>query len=75
MINITTSLRKRLGLCDLPTDIDRPLKLKPGTAQVLLADDMYEGVPTEDLISYAQQRLKSTPADRATAIAILRGAF
>jgi hypothetical protein len=41
----------------------------------MLRDDTFDGVATEDIISYAQQRLKTCPSDRAIAIAVLRGSF
>lgn len=65
----------RKYFCDLPSDPDLPLRLKEGVAKIMLADEIYHGVPTEDLIAYARTRLKSTPADRAVAIAVLRGGF
>jgi hypothetical protein len=47
--------------CAAPTMADIPLRLKPGLA------------PTEDLVARAQKKLRSTPADRATAIAVIQG--
>ena len=68
--------------CELPNQSDCPLTLKPGVAQDMLADELYQGVPTEDLVFYARDRFKNPkarraeliPADRAIAIAFLRGA-
>jgi hypothetical protein len=64
-----------MNFCDLPPDPECPLRLKPGVAKIMLEDEIYQGVSTGDLIIYARSKLKSTTADRATAIAVLRGAY
>jgi len=70
----TDSLLRKL-FCEVPAEPDYPLKLKRGMAERMLRDDTFDGVATEDIISYAQQRLKTCPSDRAIAIAVLRGSF
>ena len=66
----TDSLLRKL-FCEVPAEPDYPLKLKRGVAEIILKAEAYAGISTEDLVSAAQQRVKSCPADRAVAIALL----
>ena len=66
-------LEKCSKFCGAPVAPEIPLRLKSGLAPLILADKRYLGVPTEDLVGRARKRLKSTPADRAVAIAVLEG--
>jgi hypothetical protein len=72
--NTMSLLEKFSKFCGVPVAPEVPLRLRPGLAPLILADKRYLGVPTEDLVGRARKRLKSTPADRAVAIAILQGA-
>ena len=67
---LTKTFRK---YCGLPEPEDIPLRLVKGLAPLILSDPRFQHIPTETLIEMARKKLKSTPADRATAIAILEG--
>jgi len=70
-VELKTLIKK---FCAAPTMADTPLRLKPGLAPLILKDKRFFDIPTEDLVARAQKKLRSTPADRAIAIAVIQGA-
>lgn len=71
---MTTDMRKLINLfCTAHKDKDIPLKLVPGIGSLILADARFFGIPTEVLVERARRKLKTAPADRAIAIAIIQG--
>lgn len=60
--------------CKPPSTSAINLKVSPKRAWELLADPKYRGVDTADLIYLANEKVKGV-LDRATAIAVLKGAY
>lgn len=72
-------------MCALPEEQTIPLKVNPKIAWELLEDEKYKGLDAKLLIdmantqiggkAYAENNNKKMVLDRATAIAVLRGAY